>query len=487
MLNEENKILLINPPVENNIVACLPPHGVGVIYAYLKSKGYHVDIFDFCVKNRFNKYPFLQNSISGSSYLVQIIKYLEGEKDDTLALEIEKIITMICFEKYTHIGFSIMCDDSLAKVLCIAKALKNKSGRLKIIVGGPFLETVSNDYEYLNDIDYIDFIICGDAEKQIEQIIQGKVIQKRIVEYIPLDEKMSPAFIQEDLSIYKKIYGKIIIPYIIGRGCVNHCAYCAYHLEQKYEYKTIDKIISEIKELAISYSTKYFFFCDSNINNNANRLERICNAIVDAKIDIKWGSFANLNNLNIKLLTAMKKSGCSFLLIGLESGSDHILENMKKGFTSSEAQQTIKHINNIGIKILASVISGFPSETEADHLSTVQFIKRNSRYLDTIWISPFYLKKNTEIYINKDKYSIIIENQNLSPINSIFKHSVDYYQGNNSAMYLSNKKQNIINLQKIVTIESIIKKPIYRLRTRFLRNPIRYLKWRQYFTYDDVL
>ncbi|MDD4894252.1 MAG: radical SAM protein, partial [Candidatus Omnitrophica bacterium] len=83
----------------------------------------------------------------------------------------------------------------------------------------------------------------------------------------------------------------------------------------------------------------------------------------------------------------MKESGCKHLIYGIESGSQRVLSLMRKRFTISDADAVIKATHEAGIVVTANFMFGFPGETEKDFTETLDFIKRNAKYLDRVYPS----------------------------------------------------------------------------------------------------
>lgn len=93
------------------------------------------------------------------------------------------------------------------------------------------------------------------------------------------------------------------------------------------------------------------------------------------------GGNIRCKNLDKKLLKKMKKSGCQGLMYGIESGSQRILDLMKKDYNLEEIRNIIKTTHSIGIKVCANFIVGHPAETWSDFYKTVIFLyKKPNEY-----------------------------------------------------------------------------------------------------------
>jgi len=86
----------------------------------------------------------------------------------------------------------------------------------------------------------------------------------------------------------------------------------------------------------------------------------------------------------------MQKSGCYNLFIGLESGSDAVLDNMRKGFTARTAERFLKTLYRQGLHFEISLIFGYPRETEKEFRETINFIRKNKKNIPKIaQVNPF--------------------------------------------------------------------------------------------------
>ncbi|NIW10805.1 MAG: radical SAM protein, partial [Gammaproteobacteria bacterium] len=94
-----------------------------------------------------------------------------------------------------------------------------------------------------------------------------------------------------------------------------------------------------------------------------NRLIKICKEIVRRDIDVKWMCQARVDNVDQEILEAMKKAGCHYIKYGVESGSQEMLDAMKKGITLEKVRKAFKLTRKVGIKTQAFFLLGLPWET----------------------------------------------------------------------------------------------------------------------------
>jgi radical SAM superfamily enzyme YgiQ (UPF0313 family) len=90
------------------------------------------------------------------------------------------------------------------------------------------------------------------------------------------------------------------------------------------------------------------------------------------------------------MLAAMKRAGCWRLLLGIESGSQRILDRVQKGFTKEQVSDAVAMIRAAGIQTYGMFILGFPGETYAEALETIAFMKSlGLDFVNVAALTPF--------------------------------------------------------------------------------------------------
>jgi len=188
---------------------------------------------------------------------------------------------------------------------------------------------------------------------------------------------------------------------ISSRGCPFKCIFCSANAVSgsKIRYRSVEKVIFEIKKATEKYKIKEIDFEDDNFIFDEKRVIEICNSIIKEKLNIKWrcmGRVDLLEKYHLSTLLLMKISGCRQINIGVESASDEVLVRIKKNITISQVNAVIIKLHSVGIKVKGYFIFGFPFENESDLEKTKEFILSSG--LDDINISILRLFPHTEIY-----------------------------------------------------------------------------------------
>ena len=166
-------------------------------------------------------------------------------------------------------------------------------------------------------------------------------------------------------------------PISITRGCPFPCTYCAGHIISGKPIRTrsIEHVLNEMQFLMTEYGVKEFNIVDDNFTHNRAVVESFCHGIIERGLNIFWSGSTGirLDSLDEELLGLMRRSGCYSFYVGIESGSQRILDLMKKHLTLDTIRQGVQMINRSGIDVSGFFIIGFPGETRQDIRDTISF------------------------------------------------------------------------------------------------------------------
>ncbi|MCX6356849.1 MAG: radical SAM protein, partial [Candidatus Aureabacteria bacterium] len=132
-------------------------------------------------------------------------------------------------------------------------------------------------------------------------------------------------------------------------------------------------VVDELKHLQkLGYGSVYFV--DDNFLLDARRIEAICTGINDAGINIRWGCEGRVDSKVQHLFPVMAKARCHALMFGIESGSQKMLERLKKKHTLPEVESAVRNAKKAGIEMVHGFfVVGIPGETVEDMKATFDF------------------------------------------------------------------------------------------------------------------
>jgi len=164
-----------------------------------------------------------------------------------------------------------------------------------------------------------------------------------------------------------------------SRGCPFECNFCATPINwgRTVRKRTPENVIEEIEILKREYGVKIIFFYDDTFNADPKRLERICDMIIEKKLDIFWKCDVRIDILDKPLLTKMKKAGLFHLSFGLEAGSERVREKIiHKKLNIEDFSQVIQWCLDLDIIPNVFFIFSHPTETWEEAQETIRFIEQ---------------------------------------------------------------------------------------------------------------
>ena len=281
--------------------------------------------------------------------------------------------------------------------------------------------------ETLQSHDFIDIAFNSECELTLYEVLKGKslpsikgICYRNGVEVIEnphrpfndnLDSLPYPARDLIDNSLYTRPdNGKMQAVIKVSRGCPYNCFFClATPLNGRIVRKrSPENIIGEIKECVEKYNIKNFIFWSDIFNLDKNWTKELCNKIIDSKLNITFSTNTRADSADVETIKLMKKAGCRLVSIGVESGSQYMLDKMGKKITLAQVKDTIKAFKKNGIQIYAYYVIGLPWETQETVKETLDFAKS----LNTEYVS-FY----TAAALVGTRFYDYVENNSLGELN----------------------------------------------------------------------
>lgn len=192
-----------------------------------------------------------------------------------------------------------------------------------------------------------------------------------------------------------------------SRGCPFQCSFCSNEFVwgKKVRAMSPERVVDEIQYLIKNYGTKAVYFREDNFTINRKRVLGICREINNRGLNIKWMCESRVDCIDEELLEIMKEAGCGSIWFGVESGSQRVLDMLKKGTTLQQARKAFKLCAQCKIKSGASVMLGIPGETKDEIKKTVEFVESIDPYY--IFFNPFLGIPGSEIYPTIERKNLV--------------------------------------------------------------------------------
>ena len=310
------------------------------------------------------------------------------------------------------VGISLTSASQVIPAFTLAKTLKAKKRNIQIVIGGVMANHLAEKVAVLPQLfTLFDYLIKGEGETPLFKLCQslagqlsltsvpnliyyaGGVIRENGNETLE-DVGSLPTPDYSDLPLEQYLAPVPILSIEPARGCYwRKCTFCnQYNIHNNsFRKRSVGLVIADIAALKKKHRTACF-----NISNEGvpeTHLRKMAEAIVEQGLQIQWYAGAQLKGLSRQTCRFLRQAGCRKLIFGLESGSQRVLDLMRKGTNLEKVPTIIQNCTDAGIDVHLYLMVGFPTETlkeiEATRdyvLSLLPFLRRDGF---TFYISTF--------------------------------------------------------------------------------------------------
>lgn len=380
-VREDIKNLELNPLLNGFINRYRENLGIACLAAYLRQHDISTKIINSNIENKTNK-------------------------------EIEDEIIR---EKPVLVGFSLIYELHLYNSLEIIFNLRQRGYTGHIALGGSYASFI---YEFLLKSNLnIDSVMIGEGELSILNLV------KCLKENKPWTNIEGIAYLDENEVVYNEkkeiITDLSTLPFAArdslyylkekgfrtrtasiysSRGCRGRCIYCTAPSSSRLEPETWrcrsgESLYAEVEYLVKEFGVEYLYFCDVNFigygSKAIERLEVFSKKIVENNIKINFHAEIRVDSIKPDLLNLLKKAGLKDILLGLESGSQRLLNLWRKGVTVKKNADAVEEVKNHGLLLEPAMIMVSPTTSKQDLVETIDFIVDSRIYQDNIPMNMF--------------------------------------------------------------------------------------------------
>ena len=166
-----------------------------------------------------------------------------------------------------------------------------------------------------------------------------------------------------------------------SRGCPYHCTFCLWPQSMyghKQRFRSLDNVFHEIHHLIKSYGLKEVNIDDGTFTTKRERVIEFCRRLRREKVRLIWTCNGRVDHLDDEMLAEMKKSGCRMIRLGVESGSQDVLDKIKKKLTLKQIEDGFRRVKRHGIQALGGFMFGFPFDSRKTIEKTIELAKKLS-------------------------------------------------------------------------------------------------------------
>ena len=352
---------LSEDPHEQAVMKPYPPLGVLSLSAYLKARGFSVEVFD----------ATFQQPADFSAYLLA--------------------------SRPSVVGIYVTLMTKLQVLAMIAEAKQHGS---RVILGGP--EPASYAEEYLAH--GADVVVIGEGEHTLEELLtalashgphqlhhvagivfqdgDGQPVRTSPRPFIAnLDSLPPPDRETIDISTYLRVWrqhhGLGSISLICARGCPYHCDWCSHSVYgNSHRRRSPQHVADEVQVLVDRYQPDQLWYADDVFTIKPSWLFAYAAELERRRLRLPFECISRADRLNERIVSTLAQMGCRRVWIGAESGSQRLLDAMQRGVSVEAVQAMTRLCQQHSIEVGMFIMLGYEDEQEADLIATVAHLKR---------------------------------------------------------------------------------------------------------------
>ncbi|MDO8636289.1 MAG: radical SAM protein, partial [Dehalococcoidia bacterium] len=387
-MKQDYKILLVNPPWLRLFGQMLDSCPVGLSYlaAGLEKEGFNVSIYN--ADYNYKKLGLIFGNLKKMTGAYQKYLHTLQDLDDPLWQEVKKVISA---QAPDMVGITCVTG-SYGSAINVARLVKAINPDIPVVMGG-IHPTIATESVLGNEV--VDIVVRGEGDYTLTQLaaamqtqgslanitgisykVQGKIVRNPDRPQIAnLDDLPFPAkhLLLEKETYPSRAFGRLST----SRGCPYHCIYCEAHAlwTRTVRFRSPENVVQEIEQTKKTFGTRHFYFHDDTFTLNERRVTTIFDLLIAKDLGISWGCETRADRVNPDLARKMKRAGCEYCNIGVESGDAATLIRIKKGVTIEQVRTACQTLKDAGIAFNAFFMIGFPWETAAEVKKTVALMQ----------------------------------------------------------------------------------------------------------------
>ena len=306
-----------------------------------------------------------------------LLKAAEGYRENPFFPSFSRRLDELLKERsFDYIGVSFSYLSQVVSGFAMLGYLRQHYPAVRTVAGGGVITSWMSNPAWKNRFSpYIDHLIKGPGEKPLLELLARS----------PGTVPGRPDY--ADFEFARYLAPGTVLPYAASDGCYwKKCTFCPDHAENNcYSEISLDRVDSEVSALVSRHKPKLLHFLDNAMS------PALLNRLKEKPPGIPWYGFSRFEHHleDPEFCRALKKSGCVMLKLGLESGSQHVLDRLNKGIRLERVERVLANLAAAGIATYIYLLFGTPCETEKEARLTLDFVARHHQSITYLNLAIF--------------------------------------------------------------------------------------------------
>ncbi len=322
---------------------------------------------------------------------------------------VQELIPELVLRGATKVGISLTFQPQAPIAMRLARLLKEHLPGVERILGGPLVACwhAAGTNLAVEPFELFDRVLEGtDADMRV---LAAEVRDPALE---PLADVLTEGPLSVDLDQVQwdqYLAPKPTVPAVLGRGCYwRRCTFCPDFLHPSLKASPRDALENWLHAIAQRFpGGAMIHFTDSAMP--PSHLGRVAEIIRRDQLPLQWRGFVRVerNFANPEYVRQLAEGGCAMLQLGVETGSQNIMDKLGKGGGNPElSRQVLAALGAAGIRSYVYLLFGVPGETDEDREQTLAMVQEQAPHIHALNLAILNLPRGSPMSMNPEEYGI---------------------------------------------------------------------------------